>query len=158
MEPGALRVVIMDAKDMSTGDVKPYVIVRVGDKEYKTKHSHKTATPEWNESFTFSASPAAQPRLHAWIYDHKTLGKDKLLGSAEIDLWRHLQHGAGVSSADVHAELREGQGKLRLRLEFDPEAISPTRSRSSFQSTERPPVSSPSRFSLSRRRGADRDD
>ncbi|KZT06296.1 tricalbin [Laetiporus sulphureus 93-53] len=45
-EPGSLRVLVMDAKDMSAGDLKPYVVVRVGDKEYKTKHSHKTATPE----------------------------------------------------------------------------------------------------------------
>lgn len=42
-----------------------------------------------NESFTFHAAPATQPKMHAWIYDHKTLGKDKLLGSAEIDV-RHV--------------------------------------------------------------------
>lgn len=44
---GTLRVVVMEAKDMSASDVKPYVVLRVGDKEHKTKHSHKTATPEW---------------------------------------------------------------------------------------------------------------
>lgn len=44
---GTLRVVVMEAKDMSTSDVKPYVVLRVGNKEHKTKHSHKTATPEW---------------------------------------------------------------------------------------------------------------
>ncbi|KAI0726177.1 tricalbin [Fomitopsis betulina] len=156
---GTLRVVIMEAKDMSTNDIKPYVVLRVGDKEHRTKHSHKTATPEWNESFTFHAAPATQPKMHAWIYDHKTLGKDKLLGSAEIDLWRHLPTNAGVASAEVHAELREGQGLLRMRLEFDPEGSSPARSRSSLHSltVNNPPVS-PSRFSLSRRRGADRDD
>lgn len=44
---GTLRVVIMEAKDMSTNDIKPYVVLRVGDKEHRTKHSHKTATPEW---------------------------------------------------------------------------------------------------------------
>lgn len=45
--PGTLRVVVKDAKDLSTSDIKPYVLVRVGDKEHKTKHSGKTATPEW---------------------------------------------------------------------------------------------------------------
>ncbi|KAH9919105.1 tricalbin [Fomitopsis serialis] len=156
---GTLRVVVMEAKDMLASDVKPYVVLRVGDKEHKTKHSHKTATPEWNESFTFSAAPATQPKMHAWIYDHKTLGKDKLLGSAEIDLWRHLPTDSGVASAEVHAELREGQGLLRMRLEFDPEGSSPSRSRTSMHSLvgTTAPVS-PSRFSLSRRRGADRDD
>ena len=48
-----------------------------------------------NESFTFHAAPATQPKMHAWIYDHKTLGKDKLLGSAEIDVrGPHLRVGA----------------------------------------------------------------
>ncbi|KAI0961143.1 hypothetical protein AcV7_000325 [Taiwanofungus camphoratus] len=154
--PGTLRVVVMDAKDLSAGDAKPYVVVRVGDREHKTRHASKTAAPEWNESFAFSAAPATQPKMFAWVYDHKTLGKDRLLGSAEIDLWRHLHAGGGVASAEVFAELREGQGRLRLRLEFDPESSSPARSRSSFQSVERT-LGSPSRFSLSRRR-ADRDD
>ncbi|PCH33337.1 tricalbin [Wolfiporia cocos MD-104 SS10] len=151
-EAGGLKVVILDAKDMSTSDIKPYVVVRVGDKEHKTKHSHKTHTPEWNESFTFSAAPATQPKMYMWVFDHKTLGKDKQLGSAEVDIWRHVQPGQGMSSAEVNVELREGQGRLRLRLEFDPEA-NPNRSRTSFQSLDRPAPASPSRFSLSLRRG-----
>ncbi len=43
-----------------------------------------------NESFAFSAAPATQPKLFAWVYDHKTLGKDKQLGMAEIDVSRRL--------------------------------------------------------------------
>lgn len=46
-EPGTLRVVVKDAKDMATSDIKPYVTLRVGDKEVKTKHVSKTETPEW---------------------------------------------------------------------------------------------------------------
>ncbi|GBE78423.1 Uncharacterized protein SCP_0113110 [Sparassis crispa] len=162
-EPGTLRVMVLDAKDLSPGDAKPYVQIRVGDRQYKTKHASKTAMPEWNESFTFAAAPAVQTKMYAWVYDHKTLGKDKELGSAEIDLWRHLQPGSGVSTADVFAELREGQGLLRLRLEFDPDAsgnLPSSRSRSSFQSMDRTisAPTSPSRFSLSGRRKADRDD
>lgn len=38
-----------------------------------------------NESFTFAAG-AFTPKLFAWVHDHKTLGKDKLLGEAEIDV------------------------------------------------------------------------
>ena len=33
----------------------------------------------------FVAGPA-QSTLYAWIYDHKTLGKDKLLGSGQVDV------------------------------------------------------------------------
>ncbi|OSD05892.1 tricalbin [Trametes coccinea BRFM310] len=159
-DPGTLRVVVQDAKDLSTSDIKPYVVVRVGDKEQKTKHSHKTATPEWNESFAFAAAPATQPKMFVWVYDHKTLGKDKLLGSADIDIWQHLQPGEAVPSRDLTIELREGQGLLHLRLEYDPDTPLSTRaSRTSLHSiTGATPNASPSRFSLSRRRGADRDD
>jgi len=47
-EPGSLRIVVFSAKDLQTQDAKPYVVIRVGDKEQKTKHGHhKTSTPEW---------------------------------------------------------------------------------------------------------------
>jgi hypothetical protein len=36
----------LDAKDLPGGDIKPYVAVKVGDKEFKTKHM-KVANPEW---------------------------------------------------------------------------------------------------------------
>jgi len=44
---GTLRVTILDARNLAIGDSKAYANVRVGDKEYKTKHCGKTATPEW---------------------------------------------------------------------------------------------------------------
>lgn len=46
-EPGTLRVAVLDAKGLIPHDIKPYTIVRVGDKEYKTKHTGKTDSPEW---------------------------------------------------------------------------------------------------------------
>jgi hypothetical protein len=38
-----------------------------------------------NETFNFAAG-ALTPKLYVWIHDHKTLGKDKLLGEGEIDV------------------------------------------------------------------------
>ncbi|KAM5532785.1 hypothetical protein V8D89_013582 [Ganoderma adspersum] len=158
-EPGTLRVIVKDAKDLSTADIKPYVLIRVGDKEHKTKHSHKTATPEWNESFAFSAAPATQPKLFAWVYDHKTLGKDKMLGMAEIDIWQHLKPSESVPATELTVELREGQGLLHLRLEYDSEiSLSSRPSRMSLHSTAASEKPSPSRFSISGRRRGDRDD
>jgi C2 domain len=47
-EPGTLRVTILDAKALASSDAKPYVVVRVGSLEHKTKHAAKsTSTPEW---------------------------------------------------------------------------------------------------------------
>lgn len=49
-EYGMLKVTVLAAKDLAVapGDsVKPYVSVKVGEKELKTKHAGKTTTPEW---------------------------------------------------------------------------------------------------------------
>lgn len=46
-EPGTLRVTVLNAKDLSGGETKPYAVLRVGDKEVKTKYVAKTASPEW---------------------------------------------------------------------------------------------------------------
>ncbi|KAF9270554.1 tricalbin [Marasmius fiardii PR-910] len=163
-EPGTLRVVVIDAKDLSTGDAKPYAILRLGDKEHKTKHVGKTAHPEWNETFTFSAS-SLTPKIYVWVHDHKTLGKDKLLGEGEIDIWRHISPET-ISAAEVCAELNNGSGLVRLQVEFDP-TNKPLGRRSSISSSDKNmsrtiSMTSPSRFSLRGRRpgtsGADNDD
>jgi hypothetical protein len=46
-EAGILKVTVVDAKDLGASDIKPYVIVRVGSSEHKTKNAAKSATPEW---------------------------------------------------------------------------------------------------------------
>ncbi|CAA7258740.1 unnamed protein product [Cyclocybe aegerita] len=158
-EPGSLRVTVLDVKDFTHTDVKPYATIRVGDKEYKTKHTGKTSAPEWNESFLFAASTLT-PKLYFWIHDHKTLGKDKELAEGEVDIWRHIRADS-VSSRDIFVELRQA-GQLRLRLEFDPSS-NPSRSTPSIHADGNRTMSlsmpSPSRFSLrGRRPGADSDD
>lgn len=50
-EPGTLRVTVLGAKDLSPPDAKPYATLRLGDKEFKTKHTGKTSAPEWQVSF-----------------------------------------------------------------------------------------------------------
>ncbi|KAF8525146.1 tricalbin [Hysterangium stoloniferum] len=119
---GMLSVTVLAAKDLvgaSAGDmVKPYVVIKVGEKEQKTKHTSKTVAPEWDESFKFLIGPDTQS-FTANVFDHKTIGKDRLLGEAEIEIWRHLNLTTGTTTMDVWVELREGDGLLRLRLEFE---------------------------------------
>jgi len=38
-----------------------------------------------DESFLFAASPLT-PKLHVWIHDHKTIGKDKEIGEGDVDV------------------------------------------------------------------------
>ncbi|KAF7339989.1 hypothetical protein MVEN_01916600 [Mycena venus] len=125
--------------------------LRSATRSTKTKPTHKTATPEWNETFNFAAS-SLTPKLYVWIHDHKTLGKDKLLAEGEIDIWRHIQ-AEGVTAADVSAEL-QSSGLIRVRLDFDASAH-PAGTRASTPRAETGrtvSISSPSRFSLRGRR------
>ena len=46
---------------------------------------HRVLNDGRNESFIFAAS-ARTPRMHVWIYDHKTLGKDKQIAEGEVDV------------------------------------------------------------------------
>ena len=38
-----------------------------------------------NETFRFAVDQSTS-KIHAWIWGHKTLGKDKLLGEADVDV------------------------------------------------------------------------
>lgn len=47
-EPGTLRVTVINAKDLSQGsDIEPYVTLKIGRKDYRTKRRAGTLTPEW---------------------------------------------------------------------------------------------------------------
>jgi len=145
----------LDAKDLIGGsDVKPYAIVRIGDKEYKTKHAGKTVAPEWNETFDFPIGPTTS-KLHVSVFDHKTLGKDKSLGEAEVDILQYVQP-TSHSAVDVSVEIKNGSGVMNLRLDFRPEPT-PIGRKSSVSSPDHGgggTLTSPSRFSLRGRRPA----
>lgn len=55
-----------------------------------------------NETFTFNAGPSIQ-KMQVNVYDHKTLGKDKPLGEAEIEVSSISEFFALISpSTDYH--------------------------------------------------------
>lgn len=153
LEPGTLKVWVLDAKDLIGGpDVKPYAIIRIGDKEHKTKHAGKTVSPEWNETFDFSVGPATS-KLYVSIYDHKTLGRDKSLGEVVVDILQYVQPTSN-SVADVSVEIKNGSGVMNLRFDFRPEPA-PVGRKSSVSSPDHGvggTLTSPSRFSLRGRR------
>lgn len=95
--PGTLKVTLHRAKDLTgieEGDTaKPFVILKIGDKEHKSKHV-KSNTPEWyvlvlgtnpslrskffirNETFLFPNTTTDIRTLHVIILDKRTFGKD----------------------------------------------------------------------------------
>ncbi|KAF9513783.1 hypothetical protein BS47DRAFT_1343789 [Hydnum rufescens UP504] len=158
-EQGILRGVIVGAKNLVSGDsIKPYVVAKLGDKEVKTKHTAKTASPEWDEPFAFLVGPELHT-MTVTVLDHKSfLGKDKVLGEAEIDIWQRIQVGGpDVTAVDFWAELQNGAGELHLRMEYERGVFTGTR-QSIGSVGARTPLSSPSRFSLPKRAPTNHDD
>jgi len=150
-DPGILKVSVLDAKDLIGGqDVKPYAVVRIGEKEFKTKHAGKTVAPEWNETFEFPVGPST-PKLYVSIFDHKTLGKDKALGDADVDIWQHVQP-VSNSAANVSAEIKNGHGIVTLQLSFSAEPAALGRKSNASAPDHNGTLTSPSKFSIRGRR------
>jgi len=158
-EPGIVRVTVLEAKDYNpSGDgLKPYVILKSGDKEHKTSHRPKSTGSEcsWNEQCAFVVG-SSQSKIHAWIHDYKTIGRDKLLGAGEIDIWRHLNPTSGIYSSEVLVQLNEGHGLLKVRLDFNQNEHHHLPHGGSFHSLAEAmntkAMTSPSRFSLRNKR------
>ncbi|WWD07266.1 hypothetical protein V865_005363 [Kwoniella europaea PYCC6329] len=148
-EPGTLGVTVIGAKDLKAG-TKPYVQLRLGGKTYKTDHV-KSSTPDWDETFNFNVAPGTTS-FNVTVYDHHTLGKDPEIGTAEVDIFRHIQ--PAIPNADVWVELGSGNGLLRLRLDWNTGISGPGRARnrtpsiSSSKAAAETNGNSPSKFSM----------
>jgi hypothetical protein len=123
-----------------------------------------------HETFEFLVVPST-PKLHVSIFDHRTLGKDKSLGEAEVDvcdllrhslsvcnsdrfqIWQHIQP-VSNSVADIAVEITNGHGIIRLRLALGAESIGSKSSVLSPDQSGPGTLTSPSRFSLRGRRTA----
>jgi len=162
-DPGIVRVTVIEAKDYNPGgdSLRPYVIMKSGDKEHKTSHRPKSASSEcsWNEQCAFAVT-SDRSKIQVWVHDYKPIGRDKLLGAGDIDIWRHLNPANGINSSEVLLQLSEGHGLLKVRLDYNQDDYHHLPRGSSFQSladaTNPKAMSSPSRFSLrSKRPGPD---
>lgn len=114
LQVGTLRVLVVGAKDLSgpvPGEaVKPYVVLKLGEREHKTKHTGKTNSPEWyvqsnqcnlelaptfsltsrHENFSYIVGPDTKI-LSAQVFTRHTFGKDNLIGETEIDVRSSLR-------------------------------------------------------------------
>lgn len=132
-----------------------------------------------NEQCAFVIN-SSQAKINVWVHDHKTLGRGKLLGAGEIDvrmsllssdrvsfvirqIWRHLNPTNGVHSSDVLLQLNEGQGLLKVRLDYSQDEYRDLPRGASFHSLadalHSKAMISQSRFSIrGKRPGAGSDD
>ncbi|KAI5065949.1 hypothetical protein GOP47_0018573 [Adiantum capillus-veneris] len=85
---GILKVRVVQGTDLAVRDVyssDPYVKLRVGDHQVKTRVIPHNLNPRWNEELTLATADPPQP-LKLFVYDKDMFTADDKMGEAQIDL------------------------------------------------------------------------
>lgn len=120
-------------------DVKPYVQMTIGKKTFKTSHAKQGTDPRWEESFSFTKVSPDNAVLNLKVLDHKTLGKDKELGEATVNVSELCAFEGGASTRTL---ILSNGGHLEISAEMTGSGASGN----SIRGGSAPPASSPSRF------------
>ena len=127
LQDGRARVNLVKAKDLIKTDIvgksDPYALMRHGSQEYKTPTVKNSQDPQWDAEVEFDIPDGDDSKIHIKIFDEDTVGKDKPMGSLDVDLadlanmnpdegyWFPLE---GVKSGQVllTGEVMEGLGEM----------------------------------------------
>ncbi|KAK2906311.1 extended synaptotagmin-3 [Channa argus] len=120
---GVVRVHLLEARDLVAKDTymmglvkgksDPYVKLRVGNRNFKSKTIKQNLNPVWNEVYEFVAHEAPGQELEMELYDEDT-DKDDFLGKYNLDLgevkkekemdqWFRLE---GIETGEVRLKLQ----------------------------------------------------
>nr|XP_055072353.1 extended synaptotagmin-3 isoform X2 [Misgurnus anguillicaudatus] len=120
---GVVRVHVLEARNLVAKDTHmmglvkgksdPYTILRVGNKQFKTKTIKETLNPRWNQVYEFVIHEAPGQELEIELYDEDT-DADDFLGrysldtgevkkEREIDEWLTLED---IESGELHLKLQ----------------------------------------------------
>jgi hypothetical protein len=83
----------LEAMDIS-GTSDPYVKIKLGKHDHKTRIVYKNLDPEWNEDFEMNIDDMSMP-LHVSIWDNDLLGADDLIGEIAIRLDELMDSNSG---------------------------------------------------------------
>jgi len=125
MAPGTLTVKFLAAYDLKNMDIwpdlsDPYVVVKVGGQEAKTKVIQNNLNPVWNETFDFTIDMSEVTVIDIQVFDENSFRKDAPLGKLSIPT---------SSLSTVVEKKREklqdvGQGELEYEVCFKKEVSS----------------------------------
>uniref|UniRef100_A0A673KR53 Extended synaptotagmin-3-like n=1 Tax=Sinocyclocheilus rhinocerous TaxID=307959 RepID=A0A673KR53_9TELE len=120
---GVVRVHVLEARDLVAKDTymmglvkgksDPYTVLRVGNKQFKTKTIKETLNPRWNEVYEFVIHEAPGQELEVKLYDEDT-DADDFLGrfsldcgdvkkDREMDEWFTLED---IETGQIHMKLQ----------------------------------------------------
>lgn len=154
---GNLQVIVTEIQGVPQ-DEKVHVVLRQGVKQHEKSHVAKDATTgSTNVIFDLKTLPEAMVLVFSLVHK-KVLGKDKELGSAELDVWSVIHPGQRTSAEVV---LTTGNGDIAVTLNWTGTAAGAganatpiiTRSTSGNLTPDSPASQkSKSRFSMHRKR------
>ncbi|KDP24593.1 hypothetical protein JCGZ_25509 [Jatropha curcas] len=85
-----LYVRVEKARDLPTnpvtGNLDPYVEVKVGNYRGRTKHFEKKTNPEWKQVFAFSKDKIQSSVLEVFVRDREMVGRDDYVGKVVFDM------------------------------------------------------------------------
>jgi Ca2+-dependent lipid-binding protein len=121
---GQINLEILEAKDLMKADIigksDPYAVVSIGDNPVaKTPVIKNNQNPKWNFSTCIPLDEGSPRIMNVEIFDSDKHGKDRSLGSANIDLMELVDDNPLV---DTWLPLKGVKtGKVRLSADFTPE-------------------------------------
>ncbi|KAK0589765.1 hypothetical protein LWI29_018249 [Acer saccharum] len=85
-----LYVRVEKARDLPTnpvtGNIDPYVEVKVGNYRGKTKHFEKKTCPEWKQVFAFSKDKIQSSVVEVFVRDREMVARDEYIGRVIFDM------------------------------------------------------------------------
>lgn len=104
------------------GKCDPFCELTFHDEKQSTRVIDNNQNPEWNESFkwTLEVVPDVTEGVRVDIYDHETLGKDRLMAKGAVPLAEVLES-KGVANLDIRLQSPDNQplqSTLSVQLEY----------------------------------------
>merc|ERR1712089_53281 len=87
---GKAKLNVIKAKELIKSDMigksDPYVVLRYGRQQDKTKVVKNTQEPKWDHQTEFVVPDGDSRTFHLEVFDSDRIGKDKSLGKLDLDL------------------------------------------------------------------------
>ena len=125
--PGNLHLNLIKAEDLPKTDLigksDPYAVISIDDEQHKTAVVKNSQNPEWNFQLDVPVDEDGPQNINIDVYDKDRIGKDKLLGSAQLNV-ADLQNGNDLNNEWLPLDGAKS-GKIQVSTEFDPDGIDP---------------------------------
>jgi len=118
---GNIHLEVVEAKDLIKADMigkaDPYAVISYGDDKVKTKSIKNNQNPKWNFDTDISTTPGGPNNVKIEVFDKDKFGKDKPLGSADIDIPSLINNGALQDAWIPLDGVKSGQVKVSAGFE-----------------------------------------